>query len=170
MLSCVNCNKDDLQVFYKDLLHPDSQLNGSVYLSMQTLGPWGVGATSYEASPNRHLSRALATHWLYGALRAANSTVGQIAPPATTSSMVGWRDFGPSEQFFADAVRCADIGILPKPDSKVNFDPQHSIQSIEWAEWLQRAFGQRTLGLKDGSISRSAAAVALFQQASSTKF
>lgn len=51
--------------------------------------PKGVGddiVPSYLAASTNRLTRALATHWLYGAYRAATSTVGNITAPLTSCS------------------------------------------------------------------------------------
>jgi hypothetical protein len=149
----------------------------SVYTAMQGLGPWGVGDTivpSFLAATSDVLTRALATHWLYGAIRAANSTVGKLIPalPALDPSRstycrsrssstnhqhscggrgdgadanVEWKDFGSGEHFFQTALYFAIAGVItPKPGADVEFKPDDPVSTQLWQTWVAAAFPDTT--------------------------
>jgi hypothetical protein len=122
---------------------------------------------SYLAAVDVGLTRALASHWLAGAHRATASTVGHLAAPPPsrcptaptfgsrghigdrdgggrgdpppTSSQRRWKDFGPCDRFFDDAVWCAAVGVFPAPDPAVAFAPLAPLDADSWQQWVELA-------------------------------
>lgn len=152
-------------LFFNDLWQ--ANVSPDVRAAMLTLGSHGIATDdSFAADADGSLRRGVAATWLFGALRARNSSVTVLAPGAAPPAPgVAWADFGPGDNGFNEAVDLAAHGIVtPPPDKATAFRPAATITGSEWSAWLGRATRvawAKSAPMGDAGLSRGSGAVAL---------
>lgn len=113
--------------------------------ALQLIAPHAFeAAEGFAAQPAATLPRAMAVHWIAAALRAANSTLGRMAPSGALLPVPGsgkdWPDYHRNDTGFAEAAALAAAGaVTPAPGFGQAFQPHLPIALTEMQAWVRSA-------------------------------